>query len=451
MPYIPFTEEQKRTANQIDLVEFLRSRGERLISSGSEMRMVSDHSVTIRGNKWYDHATRQGGGPVDFLQTHLGMNYQDAMLALLGGCSATPPLPAARLSEREVEKPFKLPKANKDMRRVFAYLTKARGIDSKVISAFAKQELIYEDAEHHNIVFVGRDSDGTPRHAHLRSTQSFWKTFRINESGSQPRCSFHWLGQGDALYVFEAPIDLLSYISLNQDGWEDSSYVALCGLSEKPILWLLEQYTHLKQVRLCLDNDQAGIDAVRRITETLTEKGYSDVRAVLSLHKDWNDDLKAAKGILLQPRQLDEAALDGLLGDVSLKKGKSAHHKIPALLGQRDRFLQLGYTDKANGCLREAASYAVSAAMLEYHQMERELRAEDITTYIRQAFNTAGSGDHTAKDLAEIQAKSRGVHTEEEKRQLMESWLTFAAQCLSAVQPEQKLQRTGGPSPVMEM
>ena len=66
MPYIPFTDEQKRTANSIDLVEFLRCQGEQLIRSGLEMRMKSNHSITVNGNKWYDHAIRKGGGPVDF-------------------------------------------------------------------------------------------------------------------------------------------------------------------------------------------------------------------------------------------------------------------------------------------------------------------------------------------------------------------------------------------------
>ena len=83
MPYIHFTDEQKRQANSADLVEFLRSKGEPLIRSGSEYRMSSNHSVTVSGNEWYDHATEKGGGPVSFLKEFYGMNYQQAVLALL--------------------------------------------------------------------------------------------------------------------------------------------------------------------------------------------------------------------------------------------------------------------------------------------------------------------------------------------------------------------------------
>ena len=62
MPYIPFTEEQKLQASEVDLVEFLRRQGEELIRSGPEYWLASDHSVTVRGNGWYDHAVKQGGG-----------------------------------------------------------------------------------------------------------------------------------------------------------------------------------------------------------------------------------------------------------------------------------------------------------------------------------------------------------------------------------------------------
>lgn len=59
--YIHFTEEQKQRAAAVDLEEFLRCRGEKLLSSGREKRLASDHSVTVRGNEWYDHAEERGG------------------------------------------------------------------------------------------------------------------------------------------------------------------------------------------------------------------------------------------------------------------------------------------------------------------------------------------------------------------------------------------------------
>ena len=83
MPYIHFTEEQKRQANTVDLAEFLRFKGEPLTRSGRELRMARTHSVTVRGSEWYDHAAEKGGGPVSFLKEFYGMDYQQAVLTLL--------------------------------------------------------------------------------------------------------------------------------------------------------------------------------------------------------------------------------------------------------------------------------------------------------------------------------------------------------------------------------
>lgn len=123
MPYIHFTEEQKRLAASVDLVEFLRHRGEKLLPSGHEKRLDSDHSITVRGNEWYDHEAEKGGGPISFAQTFYHLSYPDAVTLLLDGLSAGACSPAGKRPEVE-KKQFELPPANYTMRRVYAYLLK---------------------------------------------------------------------------------------------------------------------------------------------------------------------------------------------------------------------------------------------------------------------------------------------------------------------------------------
>ena len=289
--YIHFSEEQKEQAASVDLESFLLERGEKLIASGREKRLASNHSITVRGNEWYDHAVCQGGHAISFVQYHYGVNYQDAMLLLLGDSMGTV---YPRASERRPEPPkeFVMPEAHSDMRRVFAYLVKNRQLDRAVVSHFAREKLLFEDAQYHNAVFVGVDENGIPRHAHKRSTNSYGKAFRINIEGSDPRHSFHHIGKNGSLFVFEAPIDMLSYISMNPDQWEDSSYVACCGTTAQPVLALAERMPQLQRVYLCMDNDKAGDLASRRIAELLHEKGILTERVSPEL-KDWNDDLIA--------------------------------------------------------------------------------------------------------------------------------------------------------------
>lgn len=116
-------------------------------------------------------------------------------------------------------KPFELPKANESMRRIYGYLIKVRGIDKSVIKVLADKRMIYESEEYYNVVFVGYDKDGVHRHAHKRgSTQA--SAYRGNIDSCLPEYSFHWHGDSHEPDVFEAPIDMLSFITLNKDGWQ---------------------------------------------------------------------------------------------------------------------------------------------------------------------------------------------------------------------------------------
>ena len=133
------------------------------------------------------------------------------------------------------------------------------------------------------------------KHAHLRSTSSSGKVFRINVEGSEAKHSFHKDGTDCSLYVFEAPIDLLSHITLYPTGWLEHSYVACCGTSVQPVLERLRQNPKLNMVYLCLDNDEAGEDACENMMEVLEEMDV-DVERLRPQGKDWNDDLCAKRG-----------------------------------------------------------------------------------------------------------------------------------------------------------
>lgn len=296
--YIHFTEEEKERANQVDLEHFLLQQGEKLIPSGREKRLSSDHSITVRGNEWYDHATEEGGYAIDFVKSFYNLSFPDAVTMLLGGsCGAV--YHQASEKREEPKKPFKLPPQNKDMRRTFAYLTKHRSIDSEVLSYFAKEKLIYEslekskDEKHefHNAIFVGYDENGVACHAHKRGIYAEGKSYKGNIDSSNPCYSFNRKGTSDRLYVFEAPIDLLSFVSIykNRD-WKKHSYVALCGLSEQAMLKQLDNNENLTTVALCLDNDDAGQKASDKFEKLLAEREIIVTRLLPTL-KDFNEDL----------------------------------------------------------------------------------------------------------------------------------------------------------------
>ena len=175
------------------------------------------------------------------------------------------------------------------MRRVSAYLLHQRGIDQEVLDAFVFRNLIWESLPYHNAVFLGCDPQGQPRHAHLRSTAARG-TYKGNAPGSRPEYIFHWIGGGDTLLLFESPIDLLSYLSMHKAGWKKNSYAAACGVSDKVLWQCLQDYSQLKKVLICLDNDNPGKIAAEKISQKLEQKNI-DHAILVPRHKDWNEDL----------------------------------------------------------------------------------------------------------------------------------------------------------------
>ena len=279
-----YTQEQIDRANQADLVSFLQSQGEQLTRAGNEYRWKRHDSLTVRGNKWYRHSQSKGGAPIDFVMEFFGKSFTEAVELLTGekGAAQPPDRPCpASLSD------FRLPPPNSDNRTARNYLTAARRIDEDVTGFFISSGDIYEEAAHHNAVFVGRDEDGVPRYAHQRGTAG---NFRLDVKGSDKAFNFCYRGEGERLFVFEAPIDLLSFLCLFKKDWQKQSYLALGGIGEKALLRFLSDRMNIKTVYLCLDSDQAGNDACSRLVGLMPE-GLT-VHRLIPLFKDWNEVLQ---------------------------------------------------------------------------------------------------------------------------------------------------------------
>lgn len=444
MPYIHFTDEQKFQAASVDLEEFLHRQGEEFIRSGPELRLKSDHSVTIRGNEWYDHATQRGGGPISFVQTFYNLNYPEAMALLLGGTQGQA-YPQAREKEVEPPKQFELPPKSKDMRRVYAYLTKSRLIDHTVVSHFAKVGTLYEDAQYHNCVFLGMDENGIPRHAHRRSTNTYGKSFRINEEGSLPQYSFHHIGTDNKLYAFEAPIDMLSYITLHPENWQSHSYVTLCGTGNKALLWMLENLPQVREVFLCLDHDGAGIENGLKHRETLRELGYTNIQIIQPKHKDWNENLKAKHSLPALPgKEHPQFIVAGPICQRVAEKGTAIQSgdpakQIPALLEQYRIHLHWGRFDKAMTCMESAAGLALSAAVSAFQQIGREFTSDQWSNALFQRIlphknrnGLQGRDKELAVKLQTVLTKTAGATTESEHLRNAAAWLDFAVSCTMA-------------------
>ena len=276
-----YTQAQIDKANAVDLEKFLRAQGETLVRSGKEYRWKAHDSLTVCGNKWFRHSQRKGGLPVDFVIEFYGKSFPEAVQMLTGEPGEAQPEAGPAPSPA-----FRLPLRNVTNTNILNYLTQERKLSPSLVNFFIAAGDIYEDAAHHNVVFVGRDADGHPRYASSRGIQ---EKFRQDAAGAEKAFGFAHRGTDKQLLVFEAPIDLLSFIELFPKNWQQHNYLSLGGVSGKALRQFLSERPDVERVFLCLDADKAGEDACKRLAGLLPDT--VSVTRIQPCMKDWNDVL----------------------------------------------------------------------------------------------------------------------------------------------------------------
>jgi len=285
-------------AKETDLPDLLEHLGYQLRRVGSYYTTREMDSIRIKDRRtWKRYSNGKGGDAITFLQEFCGKDFREAVSYLLefnnhrarDSPAKQPPRPPPKKEEKP---PFVLPPPCEDNRRVFAYLKK-RGIAPQVIRTFLSSGLLYEDAEHHNCVFVGRDGTGKAVFASKRGTYDLDGTgFKGDASGSDKNVAFRLSCDPalDWVAVFEAPIDLMSFCTIHRQ--VRSNAVALCGLYQGPLDTYLRENPHLKQIVLCLDADGPGREATEKFREEYTQKGYTVSTRTPAKGKDWNEYLQ---------------------------------------------------------------------------------------------------------------------------------------------------------------
>ena len=276
-----YTQAQIDKANAVDLEKFLRAQGETLVRSGKEYRWKAHDSLTVCGNKWFRHSQSKGGFPVDFVMEFYGKSFPEAVQMLTGEPGEVQPE-----ADPAPSPAFRLPLRNVTNANILNYLTQERKLSPSLVNFFIAAGDIYEDSSHHNVVFVGRDADGHPRYA---SSRGIREKFRQDAAGAEKAFGFAHRGTDKQLMVFEAPIDLLSFIELFPKNWQQHNYLSLGGVSAKALQQFLSERPDMERVFLCLDADKAGEDACKRLAALLPDS--VSVTRIQPCMKDWNDVL----------------------------------------------------------------------------------------------------------------------------------------------------------------
>lgn len=279
--YEKFSDDEVQIAKSIDLVGLLSNFGYTPVKTGRNYRLKEHDSFVIfaEKNTFYHYSARQGGSTIDYLELYQNMNFKEAMEFLLdrGNVRHIDRIQPISVVEKE---DMILPPRNKEHKRVFAYLNITRGIDKEIISRFMHERRLYESANTHNAVFVSFNSDGKPVYASQRGTSTDI-SFKGDVKGSDKSFGFPVINKdSEHLIVFEAPIDLMSYMTLYPSS--QCNMLALGCLSISSIYRFLDENNQIKSISFVLDNDRYAPEAQLKASSELSQKGYKIIENKLS-------------------------------------------------------------------------------------------------------------------------------------------------------------------------
>lgn len=186
-------------------------------------------------------------------------------------------------------------------RRAYAYLIKTRGLSQQIVDHFVRDlKILYEEKEHHNLVFLGKDKDGNVRYATKRGTADIYgKKYKGDVAGNDKNYGINIVNEKSTeLKVFEANIDLMSYMDLKGDF--ESNKLVLGMTADNPLVQFLKEHPYIKTITFCMDNDAAGMLAMFGNEEKIgllkkyEQQGYKTDTDIVPQGigcKDWNEYL----------------------------------------------------------------------------------------------------------------------------------------------------------------
>lgn len=208
--------------------------------------------INPQKNTFYIHSRQEGGhGCIDFCRKVMEMDFKTAVREITGEGERTKTFVPKETNEEK--KIFSLPQSAENAKRVFAYLINQRGISADIISELMKQRLLFQD-KNGNAIFVHRDKDGKAIGADVQGTLSE-KRYKGVVPGSGGTFTYQKGTTYDKVFLFEAPIDLISYVQMHPEV-NNACFVSMGGLKPQ----LISEYLNNDKLRIisCVDNDVAG-------------------------------------------------------------------------------------------------------------------------------------------------------------------------------------------------
>ena len=228
-----FTKDELQIAKSVDLVNLAADVHIPLKKVGSVFSIEGmDSAIIFNRSTWYRYSRGVGGSTIDFLMYFKDMEYKEAVSYLLDFAGyIRSDIPSHRTEKKmkadtidrkpkvKEKVPFVLPEKADTCRGLYAYLMKRRKLSSRTINYWLKNDLMYESAPYHNIVFLGKRADGKVMFASQRGIRDFsGKPFKGDVAGNDKTYGVNLINpESTELCVYEAAIDAMSDMDFRRD------------------------------------------------------------------------------------------------------------------------------------------------------------------------------------------------------------------------------------------
>jgi Toprim-like/Protein of unknown function (DUF3991) len=292
--------DEKMKAKEADLLSYLESKGETFKKEGKYYRHTEHDSLIIRDNMYaWNSRNEKGYGAINFAKMYYNLSFVEAVQDINDRNPKT--FTRSYSNEQEPTKPFQYPQhlEVKNQDKLKHYLVQERKIDSRLVQWLLQKDLIAQD-KRNNVVFkwreqggkgeiIGADRQGTIKMDHGRGSFKQVLPDAKKDTGFTVD-----VGKPTKLYMFESPVDLLSYWSLQKEKLQGARLVSMNGLKSRTVLQSFidarKEGLDIKKVVLSVDNDEAGKKFIQKMHLLLKEDMIQS--NLPSKGKDWNDALK---------------------------------------------------------------------------------------------------------------------------------------------------------------
>ena len=283
-----YSREEIYKANSVDIAQFLIKNGVKVKRVGSYFTTEVHDSLRIKGRSFVWYSRGICSQTIDFVKEFYDLSFCDAMEFIFRNEPHLIDIEDSKESHSKSNiKALEEIHENHNEKNAIAYLCQKRGLSYKMVKLLLYKGILKQD-EHKNIVFKALDDEGKVVGGEIRSSQDYAKYRRVLGGSASGYGVNLCLGKPEKAYFFESAIDMISFYELYNEGLKDCVLMSMGGLKDCVIDTTLQRYgLKYKDAYLCVDNDEAGYNFVKKIKE----KHNETESITLELVKDWNEAL----------------------------------------------------------------------------------------------------------------------------------------------------------------